>query len=314
METVMVQVAHLSKSYDDTEVVKDLSFEIRKGEVFCLLGPNGAGKSTTISMMTGLLEPSDGDVLINGDSVTGDSQKVKSVIGVVPQEIALYPNLSAVENLKFWGSLYGLRGARLNSRVEQALALADLGGHKDKKVAQYSGGMKRRLNIAVGLINHPQVLFMDEPTVGIDAQSRRHIIDTIKKLNQQGLTILYTTHHLDEVEEIADRIGIIDHGALLAVGTLKELVDSIDDAESIEFELETMPDEADLQKILAVRDVHDALVSSGKLLVTVANANGMLASLVQMLNLLGLVISSIKLIRPDLEAVFLSLTGRTLRD
>ncbi|MGL4605478.1 MAG: ATP-binding cassette domain-containing protein, partial [Iodobacter sp.] len=178
----------------------------------------------------------------------------------------------------------------------------------------YSGGMKRRLNIAVGLINHPQVLFMDEPTVGIDAQSRRHIIDTIKKLNQQGLTILYTTHHLDEVEEIADRIGIIDHGALLAVGTLKELVDSIDDAESIEFELEAMPDAADLQKILAVRDVRDALVSSGKLLVTVVNANGVLASLVQALNLLGLVIASIKLIRPDLEAVFLSLTGRTLRD
>jgi ABC-2 type transport system ATP-binding protein len=315
----IVQVNNLRKQFDAPKgpvAVKDLSFSIRRGEFFSLLGPNGAGKTTTISMLSCLQRPTSGDATIAGHSITRSPQKVKSVIGVVPQEIALYPTLSAHRNLLFWGKMYGLGGSALKERIAAVLELAGLSDRANDRVEVFSGGMKRRLNIAVGLLHNPQVVYLDEPTVGIDPQSRRRILDTLKELNKQGCTILYTTHYMEEAQELSDRVGIIDHGELIALGSLAEITQTVGSLDTLQIELESA-DAVDgvvgqLAQIESVAQVHAA--ENESLVIQTHNAHQSLPSILGCLNDAGLKMKHLDIQEPNLETVFLHLTGRALRD
>ena len=305
----------LHKSYDDEQAVKGVSFDIGRGEIFSLLGPNGAGKTTTISMLSGLLVPTKGDAIVDGNSVTQANGKVKQVIGVVPQEIALYDPITARENLAFWGKMYGLGGQRLKERIVAMLDVAGLTDRADDKVETFSGGMKRRLNTAVGLLHEPKILFMDEPTVGIDPQSRRRILDTVKELNQEGLTVLYTTHYMEEAEELSDRIGILDHGKLIALGTLDELTKMVGEYDTISVALELDEDAEGIAKALQeLPDVYQAYREQDYLVVQARDADTVLPAVITSVNQAGATIKRLEIEEPNLEAVFLHLTGRALRD
>ena len=231
--SAILQVQNLVKNYGDFQAVKGVSFDIEEGEIFSLLGPNGAGKTTTISMLSTLYMPTSGDATIGGHSITKDPMSVRGIIGVVPQDLALYEDLTARENLIFWGQMYNLSGKALHARVDEVLEQIGLTDKAKDRVKTYSGGMKRRVNIGVGLLHKPRLLFMDEPTVGIDPQSRRAILDTVKDLNKQGMTLLYTTHYMEEAEELSHRVGIIDHGEMIAIGTQKELTQQVGEAETL---------------------------------------------------------------------------------
>ena len=312
-----ILVTHdLHKFYGDVHAVQGVSFSINSGEIYSLLGPNGAGKATTIGMLTGLLTPTRGDAIIGGYSITKDPQRVKEIIGVVPQEIALYDDLTARENLDFWGRMVGLRGQTLKTRIEEMLELAGLTDRAKDKVETFSGGMKRRLNIAVGLLHHPKILFMDEPTVGIDPQSRRRILDTVKALNRAGLTVLYTTHYMEEAQELSHRIGIIDHGRLIAEGTLDELIRMVGTHETLRFTLESPPADvtAFLTSLQDLPEVQAAAVEDGILVLQVVDANRALPRVLPRLASAGGRVRAIEIQEPNLEAVFLHLTGRALRD
>jgi len=312
-----ILVTHdLHKFYGDVHAVRGISFSINSGEIYSLLGPNGAGKTTTIGMLTGLLTPTRGDAIIGGYSITKDPQRVKEIIGVVPQEIALYDDLTARENLDFWGRMVGLRGQTLKTRIEEMLELAGLTDRANDKVKTFSGGMKRRLNIAVGLLHHPKILFMDEPTVGIDPQSRRRILDTVKALNRAGLTVLYTTHYMEEAQELSHRIGIIDHGRLIAEGTLDELIRMVGTHETLRFTLESPPADvaAFLTSLQDLPEVQAAAVEDGILVLQVVDANRALPRVLPRLASAGGRVRAIEIQEPNLEAVFLHLTGRALRD
>jgi ABC-2 type transport system ATP-binding protein len=221
---VAIEVNNLKKTFGNHEAVKDVSFTIGKGEIFGLLGPNGAGKSTTINMMCGYLEPTNGDTYIDGLSITKSPRKVKRIIGVVPQEIALYKDLTSMENLEFFGEIYGLTAKERKARAEEVLNLVGLYERRNEPIKTFSGGMQRRINMAVAMIHQPSFLMMDEPTVGVDPQSRENIFDTIEKLRDQGTTILYTTHYMEEAERMCDHIAIIDEGQIIAMGTLEQLL------------------------------------------------------------------------------------------
>ncbi len=315
----IVEVKDLHKQYnppDGVTAVQGVSFAIRQGEIFSLLGPNGAGKSTTISMLSGLLAPTSGDAIIDGHSIRQDAKAVKQVIGVVPQEIALYDTISARENLTFWGKMYGLSGEKLKERVTAVLQIAGLTDRADDKVATFSGGMKRRINIAVGLLHNPKVLYMDEPTVGIDPQSRRRILDTVKELNKQGLTVLYTTHYMEEAEELSDRIGIIDHGQLIAVGTQDELTAMVGQYDTVRLDIgATAEINGTLVSDLAGLDgIHHADGEAENVIVQAKDANTVLPRILQTVAQHGRSIRRLEIQEPNLEAVFLHLTGRALRD
>ncbi|HIE24558.1 MAG TPA: ABC transporter ATP-binding protein [Anaerolineales bacterium] len=311
----MLKAQGLRKTFDDFEAVQGVSFEIAQGEIYSLLGPNGAGKTTTISMLTGLLSPTSGDAYLNGFSVCEDVNRVKEIIGVVPQEIALYPTISARENLVFWGKMLGLRGKKLSQRVDAGLKLAGLVERSKDRVETFSGGMKRRLNIAVGLLHEPKIIFMDEPTVGIDPQSRRRILDTVKSLNEQGMAILYTTHYMEEAEELSDRIGIIDHGKIIAQGTQAELTKMVGELDTIQLEVGNAEDiEGFAKELCKLKEVENAFGENGYLTIQAKEANGALLDVINYLNQADVKINSLKIQEPDLEAVFLHLTGRTLRD
>ena len=311
----ILEVQNLVKKYGDFTAVKGISFDIKEGEIFSLLGPNGAGKTTTISMLSTLYTPTSGDATIGGHSITKDPMAVKQVIGVVPQEIALYEDLTARENLLFWGQMYGLSGKSLTSRVEEVLKQIDLVEKARDRVKTYSGGMKRRVNIGVGLLHKPRLLFMDEPTVGIDPQSRRAILDTVKDLNRQGMTVLYTTHYMEEAQELSDRVGIIDHGELIALGTQAELTRQVGETETLILHIGENDDPEALAKSLdGVKDVLEASASEHEVSVIAHEAEDVLAVVVTKANERGIHIRSIDIREPNLEAVFLNLTGRALRD
>ncbi|MES9681287.1 ABC transporter ATP-binding protein, partial [Bacillus safensis] len=229
----MLEVNQVVKNYGDKQILKEISFKVEKGDSFGFLGPNGAGKSTLISIITGLYQPTDGYVLIEGYDMNRQQKKAQQMIGIVPQEIALYLNMTAKENLTFWGRMYGLKGKLLKKRVRETLQLIGLEERANDKVKLFSGGMKRRVNIGCAILHKPKILIMDEPTVGIDPQSRNHILETVKRLNQDGMTIVYTSHYMEEVEYLCDKIGIIDQGSLVALGTIAELSKLVEEQREI---------------------------------------------------------------------------------
>ena len=313
--TNILDVQNLAKNYGDFQAVKGISFNIKEGEIFSLLGPNGAGKTTTISMLSTLYAPTSGDATIAGHSVTKDPMAVRNAIGVVPQDLALYEDLTARENLTFWGQMYGLSGTALKNRVEEVLGQIGLVDKAKDRVKTYSGGMKRRVNIGVGLLHKPKLLFMDEPTVGIDPQSRRAILDTVKDLNKQGMTVLYTTHYMEEAEELSNRVGIIDHGELIAIGTQKELTQQVGETETLVLHISENEDpQALVNSLKGIKEVLEANVVNHEISVITPSAKDVLAQVVTKANERGIKINSIDIREPNLEAVFLHLTGRALRD
>jgi ABC-2 type transport system ATP-binding protein len=310
---IAIEVQDLKKSFGDVAAVRGISFEVRAGEIFSLLGPNGAGKSTTISMLSCLLQPNHGDALIQGHSIRSDPQGVKACLGVVPQDIALYPDLSARENLEFWGKMYGLRGSALRQRVDEVLEIVGLQERQKDRVSTFSGGMKRRVNIGAALLHKPQVIIMDEPTVGIDPQSRRHILDNVKELNRQGMTVLYTTHYMEEAQELSDMIAIMDQGQLIACGTHSELIKVVGEFDRIDLTLNKESD-ALVECWRGIAGVNSLSVDDGHLFLLIQDSNLILPRLFETAAQYGARITSVNIQEPNLEAVFLHLTGKALRD
>lgn len=314
----ILEVKNLVKKYADFTAVKGISFDIQAGEIFSLLGPNGAGKTTTISVLSTLFTPTSGDALIGGHSVSKEAMAVRRLIGVVPQDLALYDDLTARENLVFWGQMYNLSGKALKNRIDEVLEQIGLTNKANQRVKTYSGGMKRRVNIGVGLLHKPSLLFMDEPTVGIDPQSRRSILDSVKALNQQGMTVLYTTHYMEEAQELSNRVGIMDHGELIAIGTQAELTRQVGENDALVLHMgENEAPQAITALAVAMRSVESVLkadVTDHTVTVIAPQAEDILAPAVTKANEIGIKIRSVDIQEPNLEAVFLHLTGRALRD
>ncbi|MCB8944814.1 MAG: ABC transporter ATP-binding protein [Ardenticatenaceae bacterium] len=313
MSEIAIQVENLHKDFGEVYAVKGVSFIVQRGEVFSLLGPNGAGKSTTISMLTCLLKPTQGQATILGNSILTHPSAVKARLGVVPQEIALYDDLSARENLDFWGKMYGLRGAALAQRVDEVLALIGLTDRQKGRLEKFSGGMKRRINIGVALLHKPDIVIMDEPTVGIDPQSRRHILEGVKDLNEQGMTVLYTTHYMEEAQELSDHIAIMDQGEIIGCGTHEELVHIVGEQDRIDLHLSEAR-EGLLAQWRQVAGISQITAEDGLITLLAQDSNVVLPRLFELAAAAGVRITSIDIQEPNLETVFLHLTGRALRD
>ena len=306
---VALSVEALSKHYGDTEAVSQVSFDVRQGEVFGLLGLNGAGKTTLISMLAAERRPSAGDALLLGRSINHDRYVVRQMIGVAPQEVALYPMLTAAENLRFFGRIYGVRGAELAGRVEQLLNFVGLQQRANDRVGTFSGGMKRRLNLAVALVHRPKLILLDEPTAGVDPQSREEILNLVRGLRDDGNAILYTTHHMDEAEVLCDRLGILNQGKLVAVGTFDALLRNLDFSEVIE--LKGLPARADLRPLHALRGVCRIERSDGMVRLFVKRAADFLEPLQR---IIGRDRSTrIRIAPVSLDNLFLHLTSREVR-
>jgi len=308
-----VRVENLCRSFGDVRAVDGISFEIEHGEIFSLLGPNGAGKTTTISMIDCLLKPDKGDVYVMGYSVLTEPQMVKEHLGVVPQEVALYEDLSARENLEFWGRMEGLSGKVLKQRVDEVLALIGLTERQKERISKYSGGMKRRVNLGVALLHKPDLLIMDEPTVGIDPQSRRHILDGVKEFNREGMTILYTTHYMEEAQELSDHIAIMDQGKIIAMGTHSELVKIVGEKDRIDMKVNQMS-EALLDQWREIDGVEKVTALDGTITALVDNSNRVLPRFFEVAAAMKVYITFVEIREPNLETVFLHLTGKALRD
>ncbi len=343
--TNILEVDNLVKKYGEFTAVKGVSFEVTEGEVFGLLGPNGAGKTQTISMLTGVIKPTSGTARIAGHNVITELNEVKKVNGLVPQELALYPTLNARANLNFFGRIYGLRGKELRERVEDVLRIVALTDRANDVVDKYSGGMKRRVNIAAGLLHHPRLLFLDEPTVGVDPQSRNHIFESVQRLNRErGMSIVYTSHYMEEVELLCNRVAIIDSGEIIALDTIKNLIAMLGGG-VIHVGLQNV-DEALLADIAALPAVRSAVLAPhalpalpgqetsgngakpgdaepdaasqapGHQIVKVEceDSQQALVNLISYINQRDLHLVSLEILEPNLESVFLHLTGKKLRE
>jgi ABC-2 type transport system ATP-binding protein len=333
----ILEVDNLVKKFGDFTAVDGISFEVEEGEVFGLLGPNGAGKTTAISMLTGVLEPTAGTARIGGYGLKTDLKEVKKINGLVPQDLALYPTLNARANLNFFGRIYGLKGKELKQRVEDVLEIVALKERANEKIENYSGGMKRRVNIAAGLVHEPRLLFLDEPTVGVDPQSRNQIFESVLQLNRErGMSIIYTSHYMEEVELLCNRVAIVDKGEIIALDTIKNLIAMLGGG-VINLGLEQVDDEL-LTQISALPGVKQASLAPAvpSLVVEAAdekeatetpeepdhvivkveceNSQQALVELIAYLNERDLRLVSIETLEPNLESVFLHLTGKKLRE
>ncbi|PLR85148.1 ABC transporter ATP-binding protein [Bacillus sp. V33-4] len=311
----MLVVDDIKKSFGQKEVVRGVSFTVQKGEAFGLLGPNGAGKSTTISMICGLLSYDSGEITVGGNSVKNNTMAVKKKIGVVPQEIALYPTMSARDNLLFWGRMYGLTGSQTKKRAEAVLDYVGLRDRAKDKIETFSGGMKRRINIGASLMHEPELLIMDEPTVGIDPQSRNHILQTIQQLNQNGMTVIYTSHYMEEVDFLCDRIGIVDQGKMIALGTKADLCNRLAGGTAIKLRVSRLNDgfitcvkEMPEVARIITNDENDSLD------IFVSSHQHVVGEIMSCAVKNHVQVQSFEVQEPNLENLFLSLTGRSLRD
>ncbi len=316
VEAPVLESSHLVKQFGDLTAVNDVSFTVAPGETYGLLGPNGAGKTTTISMIAGLLRATSGKVHVLGSEITPAANRAKGAIGLVPQDIALYPDLSALENLTFFGRLQGLSGKQLKERIDVVLDVVGLTDRAKDRIDTYSGGMKRRANIAVGMLHEPTLLILDEPTVGVDPQSRNSILESVDALGASGMAVIYTTHYMEEAERLCDRIGIIDEGQLIAEGTRSELIARLGEATSVAIRIEgTGPA---LQQwsgeVGAAAGVLGVEVREEGATITCSHATDAVAAAFAAAERSDLVIGGVDIAAPDLEAVFLSLTGKALRD
>lgn len=312
-EMAFLKVEGLYKHFNNIKAVDGISFEVQNGEVFGLLGPNGAGKSTTISMISTLFPPEKGEILFKGSSILKDAKALQQKLGVVPQDIALYPTLTGYENLNFWGNMYGLKGKLLRQRIEEVAGVIGIQERLKDRVDKYSGGMKRRLNIGAALLHKPELLIMDEPTVGIDPQSRNHILDTVLELNKFGMTIIYTSHYMEEVEYLCSRICIMDQGKIIASGTKDELVEIIKGQQHVSLKLDKFNDGL-VERVKKIQGVSKAEIIEGEVAVTGESIDAVLADIIAEVSKAGSHIASIDVKKPNLEAVFLHLTGKALRD
>ncbi|MFT7822382.1 ABC transporter ATP-binding protein [Bacillus siamensis] len=310
----MLELTDLTKKYGDFTAVNHIMLHVEKGEIFGLLGPNGAGKSTTVSMISTVLSPTGGTICINGMSLQKQPAAIKKVMGIVPQEIALYQALSAKDNLAFFGSLYGLSGKELDKRVDEVLDVIELKEQRNQRVSEFSGGMKRRVNIGAALMNEPKLFILDEPTVGIDPQSRRHILETVKTLNQEkGMTVIYTSHYMEEVEYLCERAAIMDRGSIIACGTKDELKQSAGASDTLIVNAEGLNDDA-VQKIRRIPGVSEAAVSHQTISMLVSAAERNILDIADDIRRTGITIKGIHFEEANLESIFLRLTGKTLRD
>jgi len=310
----MLEIRNLRKTYGATVAVDGVSFLIEKGQTLGLLGPNGAGKTTTVSIISGLISADSGQVLIEGRALGSDTDPVKQRIGLVPQDLALYDELSAQANLEFFGALYELTGARLASAAGAALELVGLTDKVREKVKNFSGGMKRRLNLAVALLHDPDLLLLDEPTVGVDPQSRNAIFENLETLKQRGKTLLYTTHYMEEAERLCDRLVVVDHGRVIANDTLHGLYRMLPASNVLSVELENHNGDFPLDDLRSLAEVQSAELADGALRIGVGNLAADTPRVLEWLNARGQTFTHLVTERPDLETVFLTLTGRKLRD
>lgn len=321
----LVEVRGITKQFGDFTAVNNVDLTLYTGEIFSLLGPNGAGKTTLISMISGLLSVTDGSATIGGHDITREPLAAKALLGVIPQEIALYESFSARQNLRFFGQLYGLGGRDLERRIDEVLDFIDLTDRQHDRVKTFSGGMKRRVNIGVGLLHKPQLVYMDEPTVGIDPQNRRRILDTVFRLRDEyAMTVLYTTHLMEESQEISDRVGIIDHGQIIALGTVADLTQQVGEEDRLVFQVASATvDDAFAERVQATVDTVTRVVweppadperPQTTLTVFAREGRSAMPAIIRMANEAGLTVTNVAVREPDLEAVFLSLTGRALRD
>jgi ABC-2 type transport system ATP-binding protein len=313
IEPSLLTTRDLRKRYGERTAVDGVSFHIKVGETYGLLGPNGAGKTTTISMICGLLRRDGGEVVVDGRPVDIGATEAKAVIGYVPQDLALYPDLTARENLRFFGRLQRLSGRDLSGRVDEVLDLIALADRANDRVDSFSGGMKRRLNIGIGLLHRPKLLVLDEPTVGVDPQSRNAILTSVDELGREGLAILYTTHYMEEAERLCDRIGIIDQGRIIAEGTRRELVGLIGERDRLN--LVAGGSLGPVAEALGrLERVDEATWADGRIELVVSEARTLLPLVLEVAAATGAEVRSVEIVEPDLEAVFLHLTGKALRD
>lgn len=311
---MIIEVKDLIKKYKDKVAVDGISFAIEEGEVFGLLGPNGAGKSTTINSVLGLIKITSGEIIIMGENVAKNYKKIKTKIGYVPQDFALFMQLSAFDNVTYWGKIYGFRGEELHKRVQEALEFTGLWERRKDITNTFSGGMKRRLNIACGIVHKPKILFLDEPTAGVDPQSRNNILEAVRTLNKQGTTVIYTSHYMEEIEAICTRVAIVDFGKIIARGTVDELLDSHTKDNTIVLELEVENKEAKnvIQNSYGVISFEQN--EENKYIIKTKKEGSCFRKLVEDLIQNQFFIRSIEVTKPNLETVFLELTGKKLRE
>ena len=309
----VLECVGLRKAFGERLAVDDVGFSIAPGETYGLLGPNGAGKTTTISMVCGLLTRDAGHVTLGGRELDTDTVEVKAAVGFVPQEVAIYPDLTARENLRFFGTLYDLAGRDLDGRIDRVLETIGLADRAGERTDAFSGGMKRRLNIGLGMLNDPTLLVLDEPTVGVDPQSRNAILDSVEALASEGMAVLYTTHYMEEAERLCDRVGILDEGSLKAEGTRRELISLVGEHDRLRIEAR-----GDLvaaaTAAATVPGVEEAVPRDGGIDLLALDVRASLAEIVRAVDGTGTGISSMEVREPNLEAVFLHLTGKALRD
>lgn len=309
----VIEIKDLVKKYDNTIAVDNINLSIEEGEIYGILGPNGAGKSTTISLICSLLNPSFGEIKILGEDIRKKSTSIKRNIGLVPQNIALYRNFTAYENVKFFGELYGLRGKELSEAIDEALEFTGLLEVKKKKAEEFSGGMLRRLNIACAIVHDPKILIMDEPTVGIDPQSRNNIMQAVKKLNKKGVTIIYTTHYMEEAENLCSKIAIIDNGKIIVEGTKEELKDMVSDKRILNIGVDNVY-KVNIENLRNIEGVISVSIDEGNVIITSSKEVNNLSKVIKEFSEEELKINDLRFKEITLETVFLSLTGKKLRD